>query len=1025
MVALFLVACCGGMLPICNLAMISSAFLALSGDFNTDTVNLTTMIMGNLIMMSLALPLVSYLQRGLGLRLALLFTLALLFAAGTGTALSTRLPGLGFGYALLGLGGCLFLGLSSRIITAIAPPELRRLLLLIWAFSVGFSSSLSPLLGGVLVEHLTWRSLFFLTPLVTLPCMFIVLFLAPDLRPGPLPKLDRLSFVFLLVLASCSVFAVCQGQSMGWDSLPIQTLIFISVSALALFIASCIASSTPFLYIRNFGFRGVGPALVLAVVLVTVHVGIRVEVILYGRNILGYTPSQIGLLFLVPLGCYLIALLPTAIIVSHTGLLKPFTFAGLGLLITASLLLSRLDANVWNISIILALSLDYMGFAMVDATLTPLILRNIPPEKQAETLPAISCFRFFAITITIGALTPLNVQLKQFYLTRLASQVTASSPATMGTISHWEQVFIAGGSVPAQARHDALSIIESSITKQASVFTFDHIFLIFALLSALGVVCVLFCRRHAFADSWQLAVASLYRQTRTLRERLAALSFPAPPSPALLVRRIRQRLTPPAALLLFLLPALCLGGCTLGPDYNRPAMDLPGQSAHPPGALFLSDRWWEVFDDPALNRLVEQTLAANLDLEQALARVEVARAEAGIAFADRLPAAELEGGASRRQMTEGEKLVHHYDSRIQANYYAMPALSFELDLWGKYRRTDEAARAALLATEAARDTVRLSLAAETARTYFLLRTLQAQYRLTADMVASYDRTCQVYGNRFRQGLTPETTFRRFVAERARTKAMLLRYEQERIQAEGLLAVLAGFTPREIIEEAQTRLARGKKLLEITLPPDIPSGLPSNLLRRRPDIRAAEGGLMAANALIGARMADFFPSFSLTGNAGYTTTDFNNFVMGTTGVWSMGGGLNLPLFEGGRLVSGLRRQEALYDEARAAYLKGVQDAFRETRDALAGIRISRESYTVNMEQVRALTRSHNIMTRQYDEGLTSVMDLLDVRRQLLAAQQDSAEARRRQLDSVVLLCKAMGGGWSEQAGFGQTPGTAGP
>ena len=196
-------------------------------------------------------------------------------------------------------------------------------------------------------------------------------------------------------------------------------------------------------------------------------------------------------------------------------------------------------------------------------------------------------------------------------------------------------------------------------------------------------------------------------------------------------------------------------------------MDLPAGSvaADEPGALFTRERWWEVFHDGALNRLEEAALAHNSNLAQAMARVEEARAAAGVAFADRLPAVGLRSQDGKRLMTEGEELAHHYASRTQEAYKAVGFLSFELDLWGKYRRVDEAARAGLLSTAAARDTIRLAVASETALAYFQLRTLQEQERIAADMLKSYERTCKVYETRYRLGQSPETTLRRFAAER--------------------------------------------------------------------------------------------------------------------------------------------------------------------------------------------------------------------------------------------------------------------
>ena len=315
--------------------------------------------------------------------------------------------------------------------------------------------------------------------------------------------------------------------------------------------------------------------------------------------------------------------------------------------------------------------------------------------------------------------------------------------------------------------------------------------------------------------------------------------------------------------------------------------------------------------------------------------------------------------------------------------------------------------AELLSTEAARDTIRLAVASETALAYFQLRTLQEQERIAADMLKSYERTCKVYETRYRLGQSPETTLRRFAAERDKTQAQLYDLEERRIRCEGALAVLAGFSPAGIVDGT---------LGELAPPPDVPSGIPSDLLQRRPDVRSAEGRLMAANARIGAARAAFFPSFSLTAEGGYSSTHLDRVFLDPARIWSIMGGLAQPLFEGGRLTAKQRMAEAKYEEARAAYVGSVQNAFTETRDALAGNRISRKALAASTERVKELARSNEIMEKQYDAGLSSVMDLLDVRRQLLAARQEQAEARRRQLAAVVGLCKALGGGWTEAKGF---------
>lgn len=313
------------------------------------------------------------------------------------------------------------------------------------------------------------------------------------------------------------------------------------------------------------------------------------------------------------------------------------------------------------------------------------------------------------------------------------------------------------------------------------------------------------------------------------------------------------------------------------------------------------------------------------------------------------------------------------------------------------------------------------MASETALAYFQLRTLQEQERIAADMLKSYERTCKVYETRYRLGQSPETTLRRFAAERDKTQAQLYDLEERRIRCEGALAVLAGFSPAGIVDGAGRAFQEGRTLGELAPPPDVPSGIPSDLLQRRPDVRSAEGRLMAANARIGAARAAFFPSFSLTAEGGYSSTHLDRVFLDPARIWDVMGGLAQPLFEGGRLTAKQRMAEAKYEEARAAYMGSVRNAFTETRDALAGNRISRKALAASTERVKELTRSNEIMEKQYDAGLSSVMDLLDVRRQLLAARQEQAEARRRQLAAVVGLCKALGGAGRKRRGLNEASG----
>jgi multidrug efflux system outer membrane protein len=473
------------------------------------------------------------------------------------------------------------------------------------------------------------------------------------------------------------------------------------------------------------------------------------------------------------------------------------------------------------------------------------------------------------------------------------------------------------------------------------------------------------------------------------------------------------------------LPGLALllllgSGCLMGPDYERPEMELPDKGAYAGAAeydgLYGQARWWTVFNDPELDKLITEALLNNRNLAIAMARVEEASGRAGVALADRLPQIGAGGGASRQQITAGQALSYGPNaSRIQTSWQANGLFSFELDLWGKYRRLDEAARAELLASEAARDTVRLTLSAEVANAYFLLRSLQAQYNIAANMLDTYNETCELFARRLASGLVQEIDLRRMEAERDANAATLHALKNSLSQAETMLALLAGKSARDII---QFEFSPSLSLEELQPPPFIPEHLPSGLLARRPDILQAEGQLIAANARIGAARAAFFPSISLTGGGGYVSGDLDDLFTGSSSIWNFAGNLTQPIFQGGRLIAQEAIAQAQYKQMLANYELTVQMAFKEARDALVNNQERRIIFYHNFRQVQALERSLYLANRQYDVGTIGLMDLLDVRRSLLRGQLELANGRQQQLSAVVLLCKSLGGGWSEEHGFNQ-------
>lgn len=453
--------------------------------------------------------------------------------------------------------------------------------------------------------------------------------------------------------------------------------------------------------------------------------------------------------------------------------------------------------------------------------------------------------------------------------------------------------------------------------------------------------------------------------------------------------------------------ALFAGGCMLGPNYKKPETQLPAASQED-FSIFTTTKWWEVFEDPVLNKMEDEALAYNKDLQLAIARVDEARANVGLATADQLPSLSAVGETGRAGNAQGSG---------QTQSTANAVVSFELDLWGKYRRLSEAARAQLLSSEANRDTVRLALTADVARNYFTLRALDEQLAIASRTLEARKENVRIYESRYKNGYCTEVDLKRVQASMSSVEAQQRELTLKIAQTETALSVLLGRSPRAIAEDG---VERGKKLSAITLIPNVPEGLPSDLLTRRPDVRQAEGQLIAANANIGAARAAYFPSIPLTASAGYASGALNElFAGGSSGVWNLAAGVTAPIFEGGKIRSQNKAAEAQYRQMLAAYEKTVQGAFKEALDALSANRINREVFDSYKQQTQAMQRSYDLTKKQEAAGLIGVTDLLDVESNLLSAEMSLSTARLNELNAVVTLCQALGGGWTEQDGFAQT------
>ena len=451
--------------------------------------------------------------------------------------------------------------------------------------------------------------------------------------------------------------------------------------------------------------------------------------------------------------------------------------------------------------------------------------------------------------------------------------------------------------------------------------------------------------------------------------------------------------------LFLIIIALC--GCMMGPNYKQPDIALPSGGADKQVSAFTANNWWGVFDDSVLDALEQQALAYNQDLRAAMARVDEARADVNIARADQMPSlsASIQSGRQGNNVGSGQ-------STSQAEVSA----SFELDLWGKYRRLSQAARAKLLASEAARDTVRLTLTADVANQYFALRMLDRQLEILQRTLQAREENIRIYEARYKAGYCTEVDLRRVQAAKDSVQAQMQQLSLQREQTETALSVLLGQSPREMIAQS---IPRGKTLRELNLVPDVPVDLPSDLLKRRPDVQTAEEQLIAANADIGAARAAYFPSISLTGAAGFASGALTSLFTGGAGVWNIAGEALAPIFEGGKIRAQNKKAEAAYREQLANYTKTVETAFKEAYDALTANRINRDIFDSYLAQTQEMQRSYELTKKQEDAGLIGVTDLLDVEENLLSAEMNLSTARKNELSAVVNLCKALGGGWKRR------------
>ncbi|MES1939538.1 NodT family RND efflux system outer membrane lipoprotein [Salinisphaera sp. T5B8] len=483
---------------------------------------------------------------------------------------------------------------------------------------------------------------------------------------------------------------------------------------------------------------------------------------------------------------------------------------------------------------------------------------------------------------------------------------------------------------------------------------------------------------------------------------------------------------------LLLLAVAGLSACTLGPDYQRPDIDLP-DSAFDSTLLSKSQRqelayWWTRYRDPVLNELIDDALDDNLDVALQAARFREARAQLGLTNADLYPSISAQAQAARQKSSYiGQGGAGSGSSGVGAgaggssgtptagrrsDYFSVAAtLSYELDVFGGLRRASEQARAALLSSAYTQDSIRLGVVSDVVTNYMSLRAVERQIRVTKETIATRERGLELDQQRYKYGAIDKLTLlqTRSLLETARSQLPPL--EQQASELRSALAILTGRSPAEILAGAEID---DGSFEDLHLPDDLPVVIPSLLVERRPDIRAAEAQLIAANASVGVAKAQFFPTFDLTAMIGTEAIDVDDLFEPYSETQSIAGTITAPILDFGRRQANYETAIAQKEAAEISYRQTLRQAFAEVRDALVAVNLTDERVESVQRQVDAYRETVELAQIRYDVGRTAFFDVLDAQRQLFSAQLDLAEAIRDRFTATADLFKALGGGWTENS-----------
>ena len=456
-----------------------------------------------------------------------------------------------------------------------------------------------------------------------------------------------------------------------------------------------------------------------------------------------------------------------------------------------------------------------------------------------------------------------------------------------------------------------------------------------------------------------------------------------------------------------ILAAGLLGGCMVGPNYHKPVVQSPtayrdlseNPQVQAQVASYADLPWWQVFQDPQLQECIRTALKQNYDLQLATERINAGRAQLAVTRSNLFPQVQGRGNFA------GGK-----ESNFQTKYNFLTLgadAAFQLDFYGKLRRATEASRAQLLATEDARQTVILTLVSDVASDYFALLQLDLQLQITRNTVAAQEASVKLTNLRVEHGVATKLEVLQAQQVLDSANAQIPDLERQIAQEENAIGILLGNYPQAV--------PRGRPLVEQPLPPDVPPGLPSSLIERRPDIREAEQILVAANAEIGVAKAQFFPQISLTGSGGGAfgrSSAFSGLMSSQLGTWSYGAQVSQPIFTGGALRGNLRLAESQHQQALIAYRQTIQRAFGDVSDAVIGYQKFHQVRVRQEDTVADLQESVRLSNMRYKGGTTTYLEVLDGQRSLFSAELTLAEARGTEYQSLVQLYRALGGGWQQ-------------